>query len=327
MSFARLREAMAPDPSRWTFTGIVKDTGRRDGSTCACGQAIRYEFVIRCIDDGRALNIGSECIKTSVPGLIAHGAHKLVDDLDAARRRHDRMLNAARADAKAAESIWQLRRDIKRLRNWQFERRKEFLERGGSKWDLPPVLYRVGDFPNGDGVAKEATAIRRYFVATWRKAYLVCEDDRSIRPYPPEPRDARLLAQLDAAFERAMGEPRPRPGRASVGRSLPDADEAEIAPSKLIAYALNQTHGLGVHKARVFRAALGIEADDWRYLHDAILKAVEDAPVEKIQETRYGQQCTVPVKVDGLNGERRTVVTAWEVTGDRPPRLTTLYVR
>ena len=95
---------------------------------------------------------------------------------------------------------------------------------------------------------------------------------------------------------------------------------------KLEDYLLDAAHGDGRHKARVFRSALGIAASDWRYLQDAILAGVLDAPISAIVPTRYGFRCTVVVPIQGLNGQRHDVLTGWLVPPDGPPRLVTAYV-
>jgi hypothetical protein len=69
---------------------------------------------------------------------------------------------------------------------------------------------------------------------------------------------------------------------------LPRAREARIPTNKLVAYALDPSHERGRHKARVFASALGITANDWRYLHDQILAALPDGEVRATRITRSG---------------------------------------
>lgn len=112
----------------------------------------------------------------------------------------------------------------------------------------------------------------------------------------------------------------------AVGSPLPAADRAIIERRKLEGYLLDPAHEDGRHKARVFQSALGIGAAEWRYLNEAILEGVRDAPVSAIVPTPYGSRCTVVVPIQGLNGQRNDVVTGWLVVGDSPPRLVTAYV-
>jgi hypothetical protein len=108
---------------------------------------------------------------------------------------------------------------------------------------------------------------------------------------------------------------------------LPRADEATIAPEKLRDYALNPEHEPdGKHKARVFAAALDIRQANWEYLRDQILERLPDAPVSGIRQTAWGRDYEVVIWIDGLNGERKPVVTAWHVEGAEPPDLITTYV-
>jgi hypothetical protein len=198
---------MAPDPARWAFTGQVRDTGDYGNAECACGHAIRYAFMIRNVDDDRRLSIGSHCIDSSVPGLIAAGATTLANELTAANVANRRRLSAAKRDQEAEDALPQLRRDLKRLRDWLFDTRRLLLARGWSKYDLPPVIYRVGDTPaDHEEPAVTAAAIRRRYVATWWKAADVCRELPDLVRLAPTPRQARLQKQLAAAGKRALAD-------------------------------------------------------------------------------------------------------------------------
>ena len=108
---------------------------------------------------------------------------------------------------------------------------------------------------------------------------------------------------------------------------LPRAADAEISADKLRDYALNPDHHLGRHKARVFRSALGIGQEDWRYLRDQILDRLSDAPVTAIRpKPPHGLEYEVRLPIDGLNGETHAIITGWLVVEEEPPRLLTTYV-
>ena len=108
---------------------------------------------------------------------------------------------------------------------------------------------------------------------------------------------------------------------------LPQANKATIDPAKLRDYALNADHEPdGKHKARVFAAALGIRRDDWEYLRDQILERVASVPVGRVGQSPFGYEYEILIWVDGLNGKRASVLTAWLVEGKNPPRLITTYV-
>ena len=108
---------------------------------------------------------------------------------------------------------------------------------------------------------------------------------------------------------------------------LPRVDEAVVPEHKLRDYALNPQHLTGCHKARVFQAALGIGHDDWEWLRDQILSAVQDARIASVSQDPWGFRYTVPILLEGLNGATHEVITGWIVEADdAPPRLTTAYV-
>jgi Domain of unknown function (DUF6883) len=107
---------------------------------------------------------------------------------------------------------------------------------------------------------------------------------------------------------------------------LPRADEAIIPREKLTRYALDPSHPRGAHKARVFASALGLRADDWRFLRDQILAALPESPVRGTRITPFGVAYEVVVTIDGLNGATAPVVTTWLIERNAPPRLTSTWV-
>jgi hypothetical protein len=114
-----------------------------------------------------------------------------------------------------------------------------------------------------------------------------------------------------------------------VGDTLPRADELDIPEEKLRGYVLNPEHVTGTNKARVFYSALAVIADDWEYLRDQIFVAVQSTPIDEVRPGyEGGSQCSVVVTLDGRNGERRQVVTAWYVPPDDGlPHFVTAYVK
>ena len=121
------------------------------------------------------------------------------------------------------------------------------------------------------------------------------------------------------------------PETPKLGAPLPAADEADIDREKLVSYALDPSSERGKHKAHVFKAALGIEAEDADYLTETILAALPRCPVSAVRTPAREHEAStweVLVPVDGLRGRRDRrllVVTAWEMRGGRP-RLATLRV-
>jgi hypothetical protein len=107
---------------------------------------------------------------------------------------------------------------------------------------------------------------------------------------------------------------------------LPRADEAWIPDEKLREYSLNANHRRGAPKARVFRAALGLERADWTFLRDQILENVGDIPITGTRADQHGVRYTVVIPILGPNGQTRDVITDWIIERDAPPRLTSAYV-
>ncbi|MGH2954083.1 MAG: DUF6883 domain-containing protein [Solirubrobacterales bacterium] len=109
--------------------------------------------------------------------------------------------------------------------------------------------------------------------------------------------------------------------------TLPNADRAVIEPEKVRDYVLSPDHEHGRHKARVFRSALGIDRDSWEYLRQQIAARVVEADVSEVRTGRYGLRYSVPMLIEGLNGQTHEVTTGWIIDREgAPPRLTTAYV-
>jgi hypothetical protein len=53
---------------------------------------------------------------------------------------------------------------------------------------------------------------------------------------------------------------------------LPNSDRAVVEIEKLRDYSLNPNHPVGKHKARAFKAALGITLEDAAWLRDRALE-------------------------------------------------------
>jgi uncharacterized protein len=109
--------------------------------------------------------------------------------------------------------------------------------------------------------------------------------------------------------------------------TLPHSDQAIIDPEKLRDYVLSPDHEHGRHKARVFASALGIDREGWDYLRSQIATRVAEAEVSEVRTGRYGLRYSVPMLIEGLNGQTHEVITGWIIEEEgAPPRLTTAYV-
>lgn len=66
-------------------------------------------------------------------------------------------------------------------------------------------------------------------------------------------------------------------------KALPNYERAVILENKLLRYSLDPTHPRGMHKAIVFKSALGFEESNWRILKQTIL---EELPYNEAVATR-----------------------------------------
>lgn len=107
---------------------------------------------------------------------------------------------------------------------------------------------------------------------------------------------------------------------------LPNAERAVVDIVKLRDYSLNPLHESGKHKARVFKAALGITADDAGWLRERILEAAWNGEAVSRPPSVFGEIFAVDILIE--RGEHKALVrTAWIVDyGKDFPRLTSCYV-
>ena len=108
---------------------------------------------------------------------------------------------------------------------------------------------------------------------------------------------------------------------------LPNGREALVDLAKLKEYSLNPEHQSGGHKARVFRAALGVTLDDAQWLRTEVFKiAIEcDAMIGGL--SRFGQKYVIDAKLT-FNERSAIVRTAWIIeNGTDFPRLVSCYVK
>lgn len=95
---------------------------------------------------------------------------------------------------------------------------------------------------------------------------------------------------------------------------------------KLRDYCLDPAHPRGRHKARVFRAALGLNRDDAGELREAILSAARFADAVAAEGDEYGQRYMLDFEMQTETG-KATIRSAWIVRrGENFPRLTSCYV-
>jgi hypothetical protein len=107
---------------------------------------------------------------------------------------------------------------------------------------------------------------------------------------------------------------------------LPNVERALIDLAKLREYSLNPSHPEGKHKARVFKAALGLTIDDAERLRELLLEAILISEATPLSDTPYGKRFIVDFDVEGFHGSV-VVRSAWMIrNGEDFPRLTTCYI-
>ena len=106
---------------------------------------------------------------------------------------------------------------------------------------------------------------------------------------------------------------------------IKNAQNAVVPPAKLLGYCLNPNHEPGRHKARMFRAALGIDATNWLVLRDALLEAVQSQEPEDVSRNDYGLLFRVDFEMATHAGTAR-VRSSWIVRDHEGfPSLTSCY--
>jgi hypothetical protein len=107
---------------------------------------------------------------------------------------------------------------------------------------------------------------------------------------------------------------------------LPNADRAEVDIRKLTAYCLSLDHPVGRHKAAVFRAALGLTADDAPALREWILEAAALGQAGFDHADEFGDRYFLDFEATTASG-RASIRTGWIIrSGEDFPRLTTCFV-
>ncbi len=107
---------------------------------------------------------------------------------------------------------------------------------------------------------------------------------------------------------------------------LPGGARAIIPEGKLRDSCLSQTHPRGRNKARVFRRALGVTADDPYPLDVLIKQSAVEGDAVAFRHDAYGTYYRVELEIDGLQ-QRERLRTLWIIRrGDDVPRLVSAYI-
>ena len=106
---------------------------------------------------------------------------------------------------------------------------------------------------------------------------------------------------------------------------VPNAEKAFVDIRKLRDYALNPTHRVGKHKARLFAALLGMSIDDAEELRDLLLQVARTHDAEMGEKDEHGQRYRIDFSLT-WRGKQATIRSAWNARPDEDfPRLVTCY--
>jgi hypothetical protein len=107
---------------------------------------------------------------------------------------------------------------------------------------------------------------------------------------------------------------------------LPNAERAVVDIDKLRNYCLNPEHRRGCHKARVFKATMGLTLDHAEDLRNALLAAALNAEATALEHDEYGKRFVVDFMAGGPSGQAM-VRSSWIIRREEDfPRLTSCYV-
>jgi hypothetical protein len=108
---------------------------------------------------------------------------------------------------------------------------------------------------------------------------------------------------------------------------LPNSDKALVEIEKLRDYSLNPNHPVGKHKARVFKAALGINIEDAEWLREKALEIASSDDAESGLVSVFGEKYVIDCLLE-FKEKSAMVRFTWIVEfGTDFPRLTSCYVK
>ena len=106
---------------------------------------------------------------------------------------------------------------------------------------------------------------------------------------------------------------------------IPNSDHAFIDIRKLRDYTLNPHHRVGRHKARLFKALLGITQADTEALNNILLEVICTHEAELDERDIYGQRYRLDFTLT-WHGKNALIRSIWNIRPDEQhPRLVTCY--
>lgn len=107
---------------------------------------------------------------------------------------------------------------------------------------------------------------------------------------------------------------------------LPNYHQAKIDIRKLRDYCLNPQHPIGKHKARIFKALLGVGRNNASFLRNQILQALSKSEAVKSYEDKFGTRYVVNLRINN-NHKSATFAMIWIIPRKQKiPQFVTCYV-
>jgi len=107
---------------------------------------------------------------------------------------------------------------------------------------------------------------------------------------------------------------------------LPNPDRAVVDIRKIRNYCLSIDHPRGQHKARVFRSALELTADDAEELQAVVLDAARTHDAVATEQDQYGQRYVLDFQMN-RKARRAWIRSSWIVLREEDfPRFLSCYV-
>lgn len=108
---------------------------------------------------------------------------------------------------------------------------------------------------------------------------------------------------------------------------LPNSHKVVVDIGKLRDYSLNPNHPVGQHKARVFKAALGITLKDVEWLRERALEVATTAEAKPQAASVFGDNYVIDSDIE-YEGKSAIVRFCWIIEfGTDFPRLISCYVK